>query len=48
MNLMCLCLVSVRAIMFGFGCVCSRAYKSMIVVCMPLVFRARAVMARWV
>ena len=48
MDLVFLCLASERAIMFGFGCVCRRAYRSMIVVCMPLVLRVRAVMAGWV
>ena len=48
MDLMCLCLVSVKAIMFGFGYVCSRACRSMSVVCIPLVLRVRAVMAGWV
>ena len=48
MDFMCLCLVSVRAVMFDFGCVCSRACRSMIVVCIPLVLRVRAVMAGWV
>ncbi len=47
MYLMCLCLVFVRAIMFGFGYVRSRACRSMIVVCMPVVLRVRAVMAGW-
>jgi hypothetical protein len=47
MDLMCLCLVSVRATMFGFGCVLRRDYRSSIVVCIPLVLmlRVRAIMA---
>ena len=48
MDLMCLCLVSVRAIMLGVGCVLRRVCRSNIVVCMPLVLRMRAVMAVWV
>ena len=47
MDLMFLCLVSVRAMMFGCGCVCRRACRAMIVGCMPLVLRVRAVMAGW-
>ena len=47
-DLTCLCLVSVSAIMLGFGCVRSRACRSMIVVCMPLVVRVRTVMVGWV
>ena len=46
-DLMCLCLISMRAIMFGFGCCCNRACRSTIVVCMSLVLRVRAVMAGW-
>ncbi len=48
MDLMCLCLVSVRAMMFGFGCMLRRVCRSSIVVCIPLVLRVRAVMAGWV
>ena len=48
MDLMCFCLVSVRAMMLGFGWVLSRVWRSNIVVCIPLVLRVRAVMARWV
>ena len=48
MDLMCMCLVSVRAIMFCFGCVLRRDYRSYIVVCIPLVLRVRVVMAGWV
>jgi hypothetical protein len=38
-------LVSVRAMMLGFGCVLRRFCRSIIVVCIPLVLRVRAVMA---
>ena len=48
MDLMCLCLVSVRATMFGIGCVLKRDCRSSIVVCIPLVLRVRVVMAGWV
>ena len=34
--------------MFGFGCVLRRVCRSNIVVCIPLVWRVRAVMAGWV
>ena len=48
MDLMCLCLVSVRAIMFGFDCVLSKDCRTVIVVCNPLVLRLRAGMVGWV
>ena len=48
MDLMYLCLVSVRAMMFGFACVLRRDCRSNIVVCIPLVLRVRAVMVGWV
>ena len=48
MDLMCSCLVSVRAMMLGFGCVFRKDCRSNIVVCIPLVLRMRAVMAGWV
>ena len=48
MDLMWLCLVSVRAIMFRFVCVLRRNCRSIIVVCIRLVLRVRAVMAGWV
>ncbi len=44
MDLMCMCMVSVRAMMLGFGCVLRRFCRSNIVVCIPLVLRVRAVM----
>ncbi len=45
MDLMCLCLVSVRAMIVGYDWACKRDCRSIMVVCMPLVFRVRAVMA---
>ena len=49
MDLMCLCLVSVRAMMFGFVCALRRDCRSAIdVVCIPLGLRVRAAMAGWV
>ena len=48
MDLMCMCLVSVRAMMFDFGCVLRRNCRSNIVVCIPLVSRVRAIMTGWV
>ena len=48
MDLMCLCLVSVRAMMLGFGCVLRSDCRFNIVVCIPLVLRLRAVMTGWV
>ncbi len=48
MDLMCMCFVSVRAMMFGFGCALRRGCRSNIVVCIPRVLRVRAVMAGWV
>ena len=42
-----MCLVSVRAMMFGFGCMLRRDCRSNIVVCIPLVLRVRAVIAEW-
>ena len=44
MDLMCLCLVSARAMMLGFGLVLRRFCRSSIVVCIPLVLRVRALM----
>ena len=43
-----MCLVSVRAMMFGFGFVLRRDCRSNIVVCIPLVLRVKVVMAGWV
>ena len=43
-----LCLVSVRAMMFGFGCVLGRDCMYNFVVCIPLVSRVRDVMVGWV
>ena len=48
MDLMCICFVSVRAMMFDFGCVLRRDYRSNIVVSIPLVLRVRVVMVGWV
>ena len=48
MDLMRLCLVSMRAMMFGFVCVLRWDCRFNIVVCIPLVLRVRAVMAEWV
>ena len=45
---MCMCLVSVRVMMFGFVCALRRDCRSTIVVCISLVLRVRAVMAGYV
>ncbi len=44
MDLMCLCSVSVKAMILGCGWAFIRDCRSIMVVCMPLVFRVRAVM----
>ena len=46
MDLMCLCLSSVSAIICGKGCVKKRCCKSSIVLYMPLVFNVRVVIVR--
>ena len=43
-----LCLVSVRAMMFGLGFVLRRDCRSSMIVCIPLVLRVKAVIAGWV
>ena len=45
MDMMCLCLVSARARMWGVGSAYRRAYKSMIVMCMLRVLRVLAVIS---
>ena len=47
MDLMCLCFVSIRAIIFGLLCVLRISCKSKMVVCIPLVLRVRTVIAGW-
>ena len=42
MDLMWRCLVSVRAMMCGSGCVVSMFCRSMMIVCIPLVLKVRA------
>ncbi len=46
-DLMCRCLVSVRAMIWGLGLLLRRSCKSSIVVCIPLVLRVSATMAGW-
>jgi len=48
MDLICWCLVSVSDLICGEGCVEILCCRSNIVVCMPLVLRARAMMDGWV
>ena len=45
MDLMCLWLVSVSVRIWGVDCALSRAFRSRIVVCIPLVLRVMAVMS---
>ena len=45
MDSMCLCLVSVRARIWGVDYALSRAYRYTIVVCIPMVLRVMAVMS---
>ena len=46
-DLMCQCLVSVRAMIWGLGLLLRRSCRSSIVVCIPLVLRVSAIMAGW-
>ena len=48
MDLLCRWFYSVRAMMLGESCVVGRACMSMMVVCIPLVFRTIYVIAGWV
>ena len=48
MDFMCMCLVSTRAMMFGFRFVLRRDCRSNIAVRIPLVLRVRVVIAGWV
>ena len=45
MDLMCFCLVSGRASIWGVGYALTRACRSRIVVCIPLVLRVMAVIS---
>ncbi len=48
MDLLCLFLVSARAMMVGCSWACKRDCRSIMVACMPLVLRVRTVMLGWV
>ena len=47
-DLICRCLVSVRAMIWGLSFLLRRSCRSSIVVCIPLVLRVSANMAGWV
>ena len=46
-DLMCLCLVSVRAMIWGVVWLFRMSWRYRRVVCMPLVLRVTAIMAGW-
>ncbi len=46
-DLMCRCLVSISAMIWGLGLLLRRSCRSSIVVCIPLVLRVSATMAGW-
>ena len=48
MDLICRCLVSVRAMIWGLSFLLRRSCRSSIVVCIPLVLRVSANLAGWV